>query len=130
MITETDNIEIILPFKAEYVSVVRLTVSGIASRMGFDIDAIEDIKVAVSEVCNKLVALGSSVVPRYKIVFSISEESLDIHFYCEDKSIKCIFGDGNDELGVSLISALMDDVSLCPENDYIIYMSKAIEENI
>ncbi|NMA66934.1 MAG: anti-sigma regulatory factor, partial [Clostridiaceae bacterium] len=38
MITEADCIEVTLPFKAEYVSVVRLTVSGIANRMGFDIE--------------------------------------------------------------------------------------------
>lgn len=130
MITKTDIIEITLPFKAEYVSVARLTVSGIANRMGFDIETIEDIKVAVAEVCNKLVAIGSSIAQVYRIIFKISDKSLNIYFDCEDKSIECIFGDGNDELGMSLISALMDDVAFCTDKDYLLYMSKTIEENI
>lgn len=130
MITQNDSIELVLPFKAEYVSVARLTVSGIANRMKFDIEAIEDIKVAVAEVCNKLVAVGSSQAPSYRIVFEISGKSLNIYFDCEDKSIECIFGDGNDELGMSLISALMDDVAFCTDKDYLLYMSKTVEESI
>jgi serine/threonine-protein kinase RsbW len=43
----SDNIVMVLPYKPEYVSIVRLTLSGIASRMGFDIEVIEDMKVAV-----------------------------------------------------------------------------------
>ena len=48
MDTNSEKIELRLPFKAEYVSVARLTASGIASRIGFDIEAIEDIKVAIA----------------------------------------------------------------------------------
>ncbi len=72
----SDNIELVLPFKAGYVSVARLVASGVGSRIGFDIEAIEDIKVAISEVCNKLVSIGSSVSDCYKIVYSVSEEVL------------------------------------------------------
>ena len=50
-----DTVSVIVPSKPEYVSVVRLTASGIASRMGFDIDDIEDIKVSISEVINRMI---------------------------------------------------------------------------
>ena len=46
-----DSISMALPSKPEYVGVVRLTVSAIANRMGFNIEEIEDIKVAVAEAC-------------------------------------------------------------------------------
>lgn len=126
---DSDIIELLVPFKADFVSVSRLTASGIASRMGFDIEDIEDIKVTVSEVCSKLIEHGSNTAQQYKITFYISENNLKIIFDCEDKSLKCIFDSREDGLGLSIINALMDGVELCPNDDYILSMSKTIKEN-
>ena len=46
MALETIKIEVTA--NPEYVSIIRLTVSGIANKVGFSLDEIEDIKVAVS----------------------------------------------------------------------------------
>jgi serine/threonine-protein kinase RsbW len=124
-----DKIEITLPFKAEYVSIARLTTSGIANRIGFDIEAIEDIKVAIAEVCNKLVSVGSEIADCYKIEFNVYENSLKIIFNCEDNALKCIFDSEDDTLGLSIMNALMDEVELCTEGDYLFSMSKALEGN-
>src|SRR5690625_2127408 len=51
-----DFIEMKVPAKAEYVGVIRLSISGIASRMGFSYEAIEDLKVALSEAATNVVA--------------------------------------------------------------------------
>lgn len=125
--TENECIELILPFKAEYVSVARLTVSGIASRLGFDIEAIEDIKVAVSEVCNKLVHRGSESAFQYKILFNIGVAFLNIIYSCEDKSLKCLFDSEIDEMAIPIINALMDSVELCSEDCHILSMSKNVD---
>lgn len=122
-----DIVELILPFKAEYVSLARLTVSGVANRIGFDIETIEDIKVALSEVCNKFVVNASKAVGFYKVKFEISEESLSIYFDCEDKSLKCIFENEDEEFGISIINALMDEVELCTNKDFLISMSIALK---
>lgn len=127
MNSSIDCIELSLPFKAEYVSLARLTTSGIASRAGFDIETIEDIKVAVAEVCNRLVNIGSQVAQSFKISFYPSSEGLLIRFSCEDKSLKCIFAGEGNELGISLINAFMDKVEFCSEEDYILSMSKIFE---
>ncbi len=50
-----DKVCLSIPTKSEYVSVARLTSSVIANNMGFDIEDIEDIKVAVGEACNNAV---------------------------------------------------------------------------
>ena len=50
-----NDIKIEIPAQSEYVSVVRLAVSGVASRLGFTVNDIEDIKVAVSEACTNCV---------------------------------------------------------------------------
>jgi len=130
MKSTTDFIELLLPFKAEYVSIARLAVSGVANRLGFDIESIEDIKVAVAEVCNKLVGTGSEVASHYKIIFRISAKKLEIVFGCEDKNLKCIFREDEDELGISIINALMDSVEFCSESDHILSMSKSVEGDI
>ena len=46
-----DLIRFSVPGKPEYVGVVRLAISSAANTAGFDVEDIEDIKVAVSEVC-------------------------------------------------------------------------------
>ena len=85
-----DTIELVLPFKAEYVSTARLVASGLGNRIGFDIDTIEDIKVAISEVCTKIVSIGSKIADTYTIVFNISEKELKVTFGCKDASLKVI----------------------------------------
>ena len=123
-----DIIELSMPFKASFVSISRLTASGIASKAGFSIDDIEDIKVTVSEVCSKIIERGSETANLYKIIFCVLEDELRILFDCEDKSIRCIFDQSNDGLSISIIKALMDKVELCPNNNYILSMSKIFKE--
>lgn len=55
MIEEIERIVINLPATAEYVDIVRLNLYGVASKMGFSYEEIEDMKVAVSEACNNSV---------------------------------------------------------------------------
>ncbi len=123
-----DHIEITLPFKAEYVSVARLTSSGIASRCGFDIETIEDIKVAVSEVCNRIINVSSNDDEKYKISFEIYDDRLTITFSSNADKLKCIFSDDEDGFGMAIINAFMDNVEFCPQNDkYILAMTKSFE---
>ena len=45
-----ETISVSIPASPEYLKVVRLIVSGLASRLGFTIDEIEDLKIAVDEL--------------------------------------------------------------------------------
>jgi anti-sigma regulatory factor (Ser/Thr protein kinase) len=45
-----ETISINIPASPEYLKVVRLIVSGLASRLGFTIDDIEDLKIGVDEL--------------------------------------------------------------------------------
>ena len=44
-----------IPCASEFVGVVRLAVSGLATRMNFNIEEIEDIKISVSEACTNAI---------------------------------------------------------------------------
>jgi len=47
----TDTINIRIPAKSDYISAVRLAISGIAGNMDYDVNEIEDIKSCVAESC-------------------------------------------------------------------------------
>ena len=63
-----EAINLSLPSKPEYVSIARLTASFIANQMGFDMEIIEDIKLAVGEACNNAI-IHSGSEETYKIEF-------------------------------------------------------------
>ena len=77
--TQPIQITLTIPNRSDYVGVARLTASGIASRMKFTHEDIEDIKIAVSEACTNAVqyAYGDSVGD-ITLVFTVSEHSLEI----------------------------------------------------
>ncbi|MCX8053271.1 MAG: ATP-binding protein [Armatimonadetes bacterium] len=51
-------VELEIPSAPEYVSIVRSAVEGIAKRMCFDADQIEDLKIAVGEACTNAIKYG------------------------------------------------------------------------
>jgi len=56
--TRAPRIELSIPAQSEWVRVARLTVAGVAARQGFSVEAVEDIKVAVSEAINNAIQHG------------------------------------------------------------------------
>lgn len=51
-------IELVLPADTRLVRVARLVASGVATAAGFDVDEVEDLRIAVDEVCTALVEGG------------------------------------------------------------------------
>ena len=52
---DVSRIELTIPAGSEWVRVARLTVAGVASRLPFPVDAVEDIKLAVTEAINNAI---------------------------------------------------------------------------
>ena len=122
-----DDVILILPLKSEYVSTVRLTASSVANRIGFNIDEVEDIKVAVAEVCNIILSRESNDIGQYRICFCIKESTLKITFTGENEPFSCFDDSIDNEYGLYIMKALMDSVELCSENNSIV-MTKKIGE--
>lgn len=141
-----DFIEMKVPAKTEYVGVVRLSTSGIANRMGFNYEEIEDLKVAISEAMSNAtthayekdeggeVTIGFGLYPdRLEVMvadrggsFDLNNIKADIGPFENNKSIEEIREGG---FGLFLIEALMDKVEI--KNDYgvIVLMTKYLHEN-
>lgn len=117
------HMELCLPNRPEFVAVARLAVAAVASRMSFDIEAIEDIKVAVGEACTNAIEHGCPLTAGAEMITlrcDLGDDALTITV--QDP------GDGFDPatatrqprggtvtltergLGMLLIESLMDDV--------------------
>ena len=119
-----ENFKLIVPGKPEYVGAVRLAISLVASNAGFDIEAIEDIKVAVSEACTNIVRHGCTEFNdgehiEYNVDCEIEKDKLsiiiddngvgyDLNKYKEPK----IPAETAGGLGIFIIRALMDEVEV------------------
>ncbi|KJF26391.1 ATP-binding protein [Clostridium aceticum] len=115
----SDIIKLSVPNKPEYVGIIRLTTSGIANRMGFDIEEIEDIKVAISEACTNAITHGICQEENFNVDFYTDEEKLVISVYdngkgCLSDNIKIPNMEELKEggLGIFIIKSLMDDVEI------------------
>ncbi|GLO64962.1 MULTISPECIES: anti-sigma B factor RsbW [Oceanobacillus] len=140
-----DYIEMKVPAKPEYVGVVRLTLSGVANRMGFSYESIEDLKVAVSEAITNAVnhAYNDNESGEITIGFGIYEDHIEIMIADRGESfdlekIKKETGPYHPEepveklreggFGLFLIEALMDDVKINNQYGVMIMMTKYITE--
>ncbi|HEY3330144.1 MAG TPA: ATP-binding protein [Capsulimonadaceae bacterium] len=57
---ETGRVSISFPCSAEYVSIARLAILGVASRLSLSYDEVEDVRLAVGEACTHAVERASA----------------------------------------------------------------------
>lgn len=149
------NEEVVLlqvPASAEYIDLVRLTLYGLAVKIGFSYEEIEDMKVAVSEACNNAVlyaygdlAPGATmsapeVAPRIEVRFIKQSDALSIVVKDDGRSFDAAAaarkaqpatGKSVDELqagglGLYLMQALMDQVEVNSEMGTEVVLTKRL----
>ncbi len=75
---QAETVQLIIPCRPEYVGVARLAVLGIASRMPFSYDEVEDVRLAVGEACSHAVERAGSLAATIRIVSKIDANALRI----------------------------------------------------
>lgn len=138
-----DYVEIRIPAKPQYVSVIRLTISGLAIRVGFSYDEIEDLKIATGEAVTNVVhhaynenedgelVIGCALfehkieimVADYGNSFDFEEIKSKIGPYKEDENVAMLREGG---LGLYLMDTLMDEVKLNNEGGVTVFMTKYV----
>ncbi|MDQ7829180.1 MAG: ATP-binding protein [Armatimonadota bacterium] len=99
-----ETIELTIPARPEYVVVVRLAAAGIAGRMGFSFDEVEDLKIAVAEACTDAILAGAGPI---QVRFGVDSEALEVQVdYAAPRAVRS----EERELGLFLIRCLMDEV--------------------
>ena len=138
-----DYIEIRVPAKPQYVSVIRLTISGLATQVGFTYDEIEDLKIATSEAVTNVahhaqkendegeVVIGCALyndkieimVADYGASFNFEEIKNKIGPYQGDENV-ALLREGI--LGIYIMETLMDEVKLNNEGGVTVFMTKYV----
>ena len=116
---KNDIFKLTIPSKPDYISVARLTSSSIASKIGFNIDDIDDIKVCIAEACINALNKNDQI----DIIFKIH----DNEFIMEVENVSMYGKEDNKEieLGVLIIKSLMDEVNFSEKG---VEMIKYIED--
>ncbi len=126
-----ETIKMEIASNPQYVSVIRLTTSGIANKIGFCLEDIEDIKVAVSEACTN--AIKHSLDNKFSVEYTIFENGLTITIIDSGKGydVDSIDVPNLEEpkesgLGLFIIKSLMDEVEIKSNINYgtVIKMTK------
>jgi serine/threonine-protein kinase RsbW len=71
-----DVVELTLPVGADLLVLARLTAATIASRAGFDVEEVEDFRLAVDELCVSLIQEGSD--GRLQLQFTRDIDSVEV----------------------------------------------------
>jgi serine/threonine-protein kinase RsbW len=117
-----DMMKFSVPGKPQYVSTVRMAISCLANSLGFDVEAIEDIKIAVSEACTNVVCHGTIGNGEYEVCCELREDRLVISvvdkaggYDTETHREPCLECPKEGGLGLYIIKALMDEVEIVTE---------------
>ncbi|MGH9246643.1 MAG: ATP-binding protein [Acidimicrobiales bacterium] len=75
--TVKGTVELVVPADTRLVRVARLVASGVASTAGFDVEEIEDVRIAVDEGCAALIETGdgSSLL----LSFELADDAMEVY---------------------------------------------------
>jgi anti-sigma regulatory factor (Ser/Thr protein kinase) len=106
----TDVVELTIPVKADLVVLARLTAATVASRANFDVEEIEDLRLAVDELCISLVqGLGDG---RLDLQFTRDDDSIEVS--CSFRTVAGDHASGLEDeslggLSARILDALVDE---------------------
>ncbi|NOV01794.1 anti-sigma B factor RsbW [Paenibacillus planticolens] len=133
-----------IPAAAEYLDIVRLSLYGIASKLGFSYEDIEDMKVAVSEACNNAVLHGetSASLGQIQISYELGDGKLTVKVKDDGPGFDYEAKNGRAEppvgqslselqsggLGMYLMQALMDEVTVNTDQGTEVTLVKYVQK--
>lgn len=109
-------VTITLPADVEYFRSVRLAVGGLATVVGFDVEAIEDLRIGVDELCAALVEAGDGSDLQIEIT-TVPQQRLRI------EGTTARGPDGLDDARFAfsrqILEVVADDFGYAPDGDHV-----------
>lgn len=117
-----DEVIVRIPAEGAYLSVLRMVTAGLAARLNFTVDEIEDLKIAVDEACAMLLAQavpGSDI----EVAFNVEVDALRVQV-----TVTTLDGQApsRETFSWTVLTALAGEVdaSVDPENRVTIVLHK------
>lgn len=111
-----EEVRLAVPALPEYVRLARLTAAGLASRLGFTFDEVEDLRMAVDELCYLIVG-PTGKEGSMTLTFAIDSESLHVTGSSSAGRDKAEFA----ELSEQILAAIVDEYDLSGENGAVTF---------
>jgi hypothetical protein len=73
-----DDVSLGFPAAFEYIRLARLVASGLAAQMNFTLDDIEDLRIAVDELCSALVEAATDRASTVTVTFRIDGQIIEM----------------------------------------------------
>lgn len=143
LVLKNKSVVLEIPAEPEYIDVVRYTLYGIAANYGFSYEAIEDMKVAVSEAVNNAVLHAYTDADTQKVDvrfetfaegiqisvkdYGASFDTASVRFRAkpvEESDIQQVSAGG---LGIYLMQALMDEVQVISKEGTEVILTKLLK---
>jgi len=102
-----DVVELSIPVRADLVVLARLTAATVASRAGFGVEEIEDLRLAVEELCLSLV--GPDDNGRLRFAYQRADDAVTITCTFEPDGTGAATARTGDELSLRILDALVDE---------------------
>jgi serine/threonine-protein kinase RsbW len=111
-----DNVTLTVPAEGAYLALLRMVTAGLAARLDFNVDEIEDFKIAVDEACAMLLSQavpGSDV----RVSFTLDRDTLAI-----EVSVPTLDGaePSRDTFSWTVLTALAGDVDSRVDTEKIV----------
>lgn len=114
-----ETVHISLPNLPQFVSLARLTIASVGNIVGFSIEDVEDLKVAVSEACTNALRHGCSIQECYDLYYQLDADRLTVRvedkgegYEPESVSEPELPGNQAGGFGLFIIKSLMDEVEI------------------
>lgn len=102
-----DLLRLTMPASGPYARLARVAVTGLATRLGFSFDEVEELRLAVAEVCTRVIELAPAT-DSLEVCFLVGDDQLSVDIGLDANSQNPILG--FDELAASIVDATVDEV--------------------
>jgi serine/threonine-protein kinase RsbW len=105
-----EPVELIIPVQSDLVVLARLTAATVASRAGFNVEEVEDLRLAVDELCVSIV--NGSGAGRLNLTFLTTDGSVEVICVLDGPISAPVQTDddyGEHDLSVRILDALVDE---------------------
>jgi anti-sigma regulatory factor (Ser/Thr protein kinase) len=100
-----DEVRLAVPAKPEYLRLARVTAAGLASRLGFSFDEVEDLRLAIDELCYGLTG-PTGRDGMVEVRYLLDDDALTIEGHADFEASE---GAGLTELSEVILEALVDE---------------------
>ena len=129
------DVRLVVPAAPEYLRIVRLTAAGLASRLGFTFDEVEDLRIAVDELCFHLLGEADNAELNPSGVAD-EDRTMDLVYSAGSDSITITGRTGlsgaipePSELSEQILDALVDEHEVTGDDGMITFRLKKQRES-